>query len=108
MNHTGVWSGRSPRRARRRGASGDATFSSRSEEHTSELQSLMRNSYAGFCMKKKKLYKRKIKVITSQHGHTSVNIKAVNDTQELNKHKTITTQQVTTIKTKRAEEQNTR
>src|SRR3546814_1953480 len=28
--------------------------SERSEEHTSELQSLMRNSYAVFCMKKKK------------------------------------------------------
>src|SRR3546814_2678355 len=26
---------------------------SRSEEHTSELQSLMRKSYAGFCLKKK-------------------------------------------------------
>src|SRR3546814_6140724 len=26
----------------------------RSEEHTSELQSLMRISYAGFCLKKKK------------------------------------------------------
>src|SRR3546814_7543423 len=26
----------------------------RSEEHTSELQSLMRNSYAGFCLKKNK------------------------------------------------------
>src|SRR3546814_3046436 len=25
----------------------------RSEEHTSELQSLIRNSYAGFCLKKK-------------------------------------------------------
>src|SRR3546814_8256852 len=25
----------------------------RSEEHTSEIQSLMRNSYAGFCLKKK-------------------------------------------------------
>src|SRR3546814_10292822 len=31
---------------------------SRSEEHTSELQSLMRNSYAVFCLKnKKKQYK---------------------------------------------------
>src|SRR3546814_8643642 len=29
-------------------------FSWRSEEHTSELQSLMRNSYAVFCLKKKK------------------------------------------------------
>src|SRR3546814_2197944 len=28
----------------------------RSEEHTSELQSLMRNSYAVFCLKKKKQY----------------------------------------------------
>src|SRR3546814_9018090 len=32
---------------------------SRSEEHTSELQSLMRNSYAVFCLKKKK-YKHNI------------------------------------------------
>src|SRR3546814_4803267 len=29
-------------------------FNSRSEEHTSELQSLMRISYAVFCLKKKK------------------------------------------------------
>src|SRR3546814_7695170 len=29
-------------------------FSGRSEEHTSELQSLMRISYAVFCLKKKK------------------------------------------------------
>src|SRR3546814_10604342 len=28
-------------------------FTCRSEEHTSELQSLMRNSYAVFCLKKK-------------------------------------------------------
>src|SRR3546814_6680641 len=31
---------------------------SRSEEHTSELQSLMRISYAVFCLKKKKKHKR--------------------------------------------------
>src|SRR3546814_2933291 len=31
--------------------------SNRSEEHTSELQSLMRISYAVFCLKKKKKYK---------------------------------------------------
>src|SRR3546814_7017333 len=30
-----------------------AAFASRSEEHTSELQSLMRISYAVFCLKKK-------------------------------------------------------
>src|SRR3546814_6234184 len=32
----------------------DSNFETRSEEHTSELQSLMRNSYAVFCLKKKK------------------------------------------------------
>src|SRR3546814_6051701 len=34
--------------------SSEASLSTRSEEHTSELQSLMRNSYAVFCLKKKK------------------------------------------------------
>src|SRR3546814_3074279 len=34
-------------------------FETRSEEHTSELQSLMRISYAVFCLKKKR-YKQKI------------------------------------------------
>src|SRR3546814_2267815 len=38
----------------------------RSEEHTSELQSLMRISYAVFCLKKKKQDKNKI---TTQHTH---------------------------------------
>src|SRR3546814_13285067 len=33
-------------------------YSSRSEEHTSELQSLMRTSYAVFCLKKNKNYKQ--------------------------------------------------
>src|SRR3546814_10402449 len=32
----------------------DRLHSARSEEHTSELQSLMRTSYAVFCLKKKK------------------------------------------------------
>src|SRR3546814_9546682 len=32
-------------------------FGDRSEEHTSELQSLMRISYAVFCLKKKNTYK---------------------------------------------------
>src|SRR3546814_8212527 len=31
----------------------DENFTQRSEEHTSELQSLMRTSYAVFCLKKK-------------------------------------------------------
>src|SRR3546814_4654432 len=42
----------------------------RSEEHTSELQSLMRISYAVFCLKKKKTL-----IISRQH--TSVSIKLV-------------------------------
>src|SRR3546814_1751439 len=36
------------------GASGGIGTGQRSEEHTSELQSLMRISYAVFCLKKKK------------------------------------------------------
>src|SRR3546814_3029630 len=34
-----------------------ARFAGRSEEHTSELQSLMRISYAVFCLKKQNLHK---------------------------------------------------
>src|SRR3546814_1098201 len=37
----------------------DSTLASRSEEHTSELQSLMRISYAVFCLKKKKKTKQR-------------------------------------------------
>src|SRR3546814_1463494 len=40
----------------------------RSEEHTSELQSLMRNSYAVFCLKKKKKRKRQ---------HTNIQIRRI-------------------------------
>src|SRR3546814_2087563 len=43
----------------------------RSEEHTSELQSLMRISYAVFCLKKKK--KRKTTKIQSSNKHTNHN-----------------------------------
>src|SRR3546814_6163301 len=43
----GRWRSRRPGAARHRRRQ-------RSEEHTSELQSLMRNSYAVFCLKKKK------------------------------------------------------
>src|SRR3546814_5768370 len=39
-----------------------ARFHQRSEEHTSELQSLMRTSYAVFCLKKKK-HKHKQNII---------------------------------------------
>src|SRR3546814_1915500 len=58
-----AWAGRSFRLANRQaGAAGrnpvrgdpDPSAAPRSEEHTSELQSLMRISYAVFCLKKKK------------------------------------------------------
>src|SRR3546814_3436595 len=39
---------------------------SRSEEHTSELQSLMRISYAVFCLKKKK---KNTQLTDKEHGH---------------------------------------
>src|SRR3546814_10765379 len=54
------WLGGTPK-ARRNIAANPLGLSyptSRSEEHTSELQSLMRNSYAVFCLKKKKTPKQ--------------------------------------------------
>src|SRR3546814_8065843 len=44
-----------------RGDEFTASFLSRSEEHTSELQSLMRISYAVFCLKKKNKDQRRKK-----------------------------------------------
>src|SRR3546814_5078218 len=40
----------------------------RSEEHTSELQSLMRISYAVFCLKKKKTKPNNTKSLSTAHG----------------------------------------
>src|SRR3546814_8245006 len=53
-------------------------FIDRSEEHTSELQSLMRISYAVFCLKQKKDLKSTIK-IKETHNNNRQNIN--------NKHK---------------------
>src|SRR3546814_7988162 len=55
------WDGASPGRLLVRGpcvVSGYFGADARSEEHTSELQSLMRISYAVFCLKKKKQKKK--------------------------------------------------
>src|SRR3546814_2692288 len=50
----------SPRNARlMRIVVADIMFAFRSEEHTSELQSLMRTSYDVYCLKKKKKKKKK-------------------------------------------------
>src|SRR3546814_9534291 len=43
----------------------------RSEEHTSELQSLMRISYAVFCLKKKKKHKRNHNIIMYKYMNTN-------------------------------------
>src|SRR3546814_6282001 len=52
---------------RRRGRKIVGRRADRSEEHTSELQSLMRISYAVFCLKKKK--KRNPKYVQSKENH---------------------------------------
>src|SRR3546814_10456322 len=53
-------------------AGADFTMAERSEEHTSELQSLMRISYAVFCLKKKKNTLNKIQTLTKETPtHTS-------------------------------------
>src|SRR3546814_10013336 len=46
-------------------SNGKAWSLARSEEHTSELQSLMRISYAVFCLKKKKQIQHKYKITHS-------------------------------------------
>src|SRR3546814_7815478 len=45
----------------------------RSEEHTSELQSLMRTSYAVFCLKKKNQYQTHHSEINDYHTHNKPN-----------------------------------
>src|SRR3546814_7297930 len=44
----------------------------RSEEHTSELQSLMRISYAVFCLKKKKKYALTNQINKTKHNKTNI------------------------------------
>src|SRR3546814_9980852 len=50
----------------------------RSEEHTSELQSLMRNSYAVFCLKKKKKNTTKTNnnITYKHHKHNKTHTKS--------------------------------
>src|SRR3546814_8984987 len=49
----------------------------RSEEHTSELQSLMRISYAVFCLKKKKQYIQSTEYrYTQKSTHQQINIRS--------------------------------
>src|SRR3546814_6149955 len=55
-----AWHGTRPRVERIEHRHGMPPFPARSEEHTSELQSIMRTSYAVFCLTKKKTYKKRI------------------------------------------------
>src|SRR3546814_6729373 len=64
--------------------------SKRSEEHTSELQSLMRISYAVFCLKKKKINttttsnthhrQKNTKLLTSNHRQSIIHNPSYNHT----------------------------
>src|SRR3546814_2532007 len=58
----------------------DAAFTAcdRSEEHTSELQSLMRISYAVFCLKKKT-----IENITRRHTNNNTNVQYIHHTYQI-------------------------
>src|SRR3546814_10566840 len=67
-DHGAVAHGR-PRRARRALVDRGAGKGPRSEEHTSELQSLMRISYAVFCLKKKNTMKHTDSIIVSKACH---------------------------------------
>src|SRR3546814_7828381 len=60
-----------PARAEREGAAAQPGLQQehRSEEHTSELQSLMRISYAVFCLKKKKQYTTSAKHYNVDKNH---------------------------------------
>src|SRR3546814_4360192 len=59
----------------------EAALAERSEEHTSELQSLMRISYAVFCLKKKKQTKKQLNYTNktaktnSKNQYTTINDK---------------------------------
>src|SRR3546814_4610623 len=60
-------------------------YRTRSEEHTSELQSLMRTSYAVFCLKKKKRTstprdssQAELRLTRSQHTHVTDHLSETN------------------------------
>src|SRR3546814_2478381 len=67
-------------------------ISTRSEEHTSELQSLMRISYAVFCSKKKKQTKGQQDLTQAQRKLMKINISKIkmNDHNNTNHNQTHT------------------
>src|SRR3546814_10352344 len=67
-----------PRPVPVRDGTADPLLHSRSEEHTSELQSLMRISYAVFCLKKKNTIQTVIRTSIPKSYNTQNNLKITN------------------------------
>src|SRR3546814_1368431 len=67
------------RHGRRRLGGTDEANELRPEEHTSELQSLMRNSYAVFCLKTKKKKNKR----TDRHTARQATRRATTETKEI-------------------------
>src|SRR3546814_3862332 len=63
-----------PPPAAARGRRGSAAVQGRSEEHTSELQSLMRISYAVFCLKTQIQHRKYKYIIPMQQKHYHINL----------------------------------
>src|SRR3546814_9378293 len=68
---------------------GDGHFD-RSEEHTSELQSLMRISYADFCLKKKKNKTKYSVANTTTYTKTKANVTKTHKKRDKRLHVTLT------------------
>src|SRR3546814_1236973 len=68
-----AWSRHAVRLRNAGGLASRSRTARRSEEHTSELQSLMRISYAVFCLKKKKTYKVNTQRLTRCKGQKQDN-----------------------------------
>src|SRR3546814_7866063 len=69
----GAWQHAGLTRWRRYGLAAGLGAVARSEEHTSELQSLMRSSYAVFCLKKKKTNTCQQRFKDTPHTHNKTN-----------------------------------
>src|SRR3546814_10813990 len=75
-------------RAGRETISDDRSQTGRSEEHTSELQSLMRISYAVFCLKKKKC-ENTLDQEENNHAHNKYNPSTEDDKHIVKHRKTL-------------------
>src|SRR3546814_4515654 len=76
-----------------------SAFQMRSEEHTSELQSLMRISYAVFCLKKKKKHES---VTEKYTNHNNINTNKHHFSQNTSIH-SCNTSQIRSISTQHAQ-----